>query len=156
MTEYGYWEHDHSEVSEEELQERFNSSLDADESPIMILGQEFDRSHIYRELDPQGYDMYIYQLYDDLVKSGEILTDDELEEYIDESVVSWCDDVVLPELPDEIQDQIDNDSEQYHWAIGELHSIGILEYTDKDTIEIHPNYSLEYVVAYVLDELANE
>lgn len=155
MTDYGYWALTHEPVEDNELWERFYSSLDKRYPSYEILGATYSASEIVRTFTPYGLGSFLDNYHDELVKSGEILTDDEMQEHIEQCLIDWADDEILPALGEDMEEYIlTQDSKHYHWAIQELYSLGLVEYTDIDTIEPHAHYSLSELISRVRSQLS--
>ena len=78
MSDYGFWADTEGEVSREELEERFDDSLN-DNNEWWELGVlKFAPSDILRELDPIAYRTGLSDYHDSLVEDGEIV--EELDE----------------------------------------------------------------------------
>ena len=81
MSDYGYWADDHSEITQEDLEERFDIELNDGYDWPEIGGIRFAPSDILRELDPIAYRVGLSDFHSELADAYRIV-----EELDDEEV----------------------------------------------------------------------
>ena len=81
MSDYGFWADTEEEVTREELEERFDESLDSlNADGVQVAGLTFTPSDVVREMDPIAYRTGLNDYHDMLVQDGEIVEEMEDEE----------------------------------------------------------------------------
>lgn len=132
-------------VSDDELSERYDSFLDdSGEYSICIEGIEFSPSEVLKTVDPSGYDECRYNYINTLYDAGELMSEWDRAEHIEELVKEWAYNVLgaVMDLTTIGEDEI------IYNALFKLFGRGVLE-LDAGEIQL----SLQHTMAEVLISL---